>query len=412
MNKLKSITSFEAMSSADFEKLMGTNTEAERSHDQTGHNEMCPYCNDDCSIIQDPFEGIVVCKNCGQVIDIGTFDHAPEWKTFDDNCSIGRCGMQTNSLLPQSSMSTSIRGACNQRLKTMQMWSSMPPKERSLNNDLKIITEKCKLLNMRGYIEDTAKQYYKIATDHTNETKEKTVIRGKNRDGLMAACIFYACKKGRKIISLKEIAQLFQIKTTSVNKGCKIFNKYVKYMKVDFGTNLSFPSSYIKQYCDKLKLSTDIMDFCTHIAKYIETHNLIASHTPVSIASVCILYGVMKKLPNNCHDHISIANLFDISEATVTKTFRELLKYEGLFQNSDEVIVVDKHKHCEIPDSLKLQKRIQSSQKLTLELFNNDIVMPVENFLSYSKNDYMKECAKGCLEECKKYADYTDLLLI
>lgn len=416
MNKLKSITSFISMNSAEFEKLMDIHT----THESIPINTTkCQYCDDDSSIIQDMYEGIIVCKNCGQVMDYGIFDHAPEWKTFDDGGSLGRCGMQTSNLLPVSSMSTTIRGSCNQRLKTMQTWSSMPPKERSLNNDLNIIRDKCKQKGLHGYIEDTAKQLYKIASEHTNKQKQKKIIRGKNREGLLAASVFYACKQGKKPISLKEIAKLFQIKTASVNKGCKIFREGVRYMGIDYGTNMIFPSNYIHLYCDKLKLSRAIEDFCMGVAKYVEGNNLIQAHTPISIASACILYGVSKKLPEQKYDKSSIAKLFNMSETTVIKTYEELVKHEEHFPDAKQEyeptgsLVITKSLNIEKKydaQQMTMIKKRDGAMKLNLSQFHNSIVMPIEQFLSYSMPKYMSDCSNGCSEDCKKYVDYIEKL--
>ena len=62
---------------------------------------------------------------------------------------------------------------------------------------------------------EVAKQMYK----QVSETK---ISRGENRKGIIASCIFIACKKFDKCArSNKEIAEIFKIEPTNMTKGFK-----------------------------------------------------------------------------------------------------------------------------------------------------------------------------------------------
>jgi hypothetical protein len=63
----------------------------------------------------------------------------------------------------------------------------------------------------------------------SGKNKDKpTIIRGKNRISVIAACIHNACRKKDKTRSPKEIAELFGLKYTEITKGCKIFQRLAK----------------------------------------------------------------------------------------------------------------------------------------------------------------------------------------
>ena len=77
----------------------------------------------------------------------------------------------------------------------------MPYKERSLNEVLTNITNKCFAFGITENIISEAKIMYKEVDDckhNIGRNKGKKIItRGTNRKGLIAACVFYACKKNR-----------------------------------------------------------------------------------------------------------------------------------------------------------------------------------------------------------------------
>ena len=108
----------------------------------------------------------------------------------------------------------------------------MPYKERSLHQVLKEIQEKCRLASILKCIEDDAKILYKNISETTytegNNKGKPIIIRGKNRKSLIAACIFFACKRKGDTRSPKEIAKLFELKDTEITKGCKTFLKMRK----------------------------------------------------------------------------------------------------------------------------------------------------------------------------------------
>ena len=137
---------------------------------------MCTNCHSKDSIVSDHFGGMVVCQNCGQVLESSVLDHGPEWNNYDDGPCSSRCGLPTNTLLPQSSLGTTISGNCNYRLKTLHNWGLMPYRERSLNTVLNMIKAKCDNAGLLGCIVDDAKILYKIASDCKNLTQKNNNI--------------------------------------------------------------------------------------------------------------------------------------------------------------------------------------------------------------------------------------------
>jgi hypothetical protein len=145
----------------------------------------CYECLDKTEYLEDFRQGILICKNCGQVLDV-IYDHQPEWRNFEDDKDNSRCGMAINLLLPQSSLGTQIGGGgWKNRVKTIHNWSAIPYKERSLSIVFKEIHNRCQQSGILKCIEDDAKILYKnISESKYLEGKKEgrsLIIRGANR---------------------------------------------------------------------------------------------------------------------------------------------------------------------------------------------------------------------------------------
>ena len=394
--------------------------------EQTDDVDTCSYCHESNTLVSDQFGGMVVCSNCGRVAKASLMDHGPEWKTYEDGgTSTSRCGMPTNALLPQSSLGTTISGNCNYRLKTLHNWGLMPYKERSLNAVLNMIKTKCATAGIIGCVEDDAKILYKIASECKTTSRNcmngkncNIIIRGKNRIGLIAACIFYACKRRDCAKSVKEIATLFNIKPSRVNRGCKNFVKYVKYKNIDYSTNLSYPSQYIIQFCEKLKINNMVSNKSTcngkiihidyikeiiTIANNVQKINIVPSHTPISVAAACILLYIIENEIDEI-DKRKISEAFDISEVTLMKAYNKIYRYHDVIMNNTSVDkYVNKSKtigeNMCVPE--QLSARLRRVNKINTGVHINFNEIKLYKYLNVDIVKYMINTFGQCIEYAK-----------
>jgi transcription initiation factor TFIIIB Brf1 subunit/transcription initiation factor TFIIB len=251
---------FENIDFDDFDDNANAETKVNIKQSQN-NNSTCYNCNRTDKIVEDFSLGIIVCKNCGQVLDNIT-DANPEWRSFEDDAkgdNANRCGFGVSKLLPQSSLGTTIGGGkFKSRIKTLHSWSAMPYRERSLHQVFKQFQEKCANTGILKCIEDDAKIMYKAISEcKHNEGKNKDkfiIIRGKNRISLIAACVFFACKRKGMTRSPKEIAEIFDINYTDITKGCKNFQKFIKKGNIDINTGYSIPEDFVSRFCKELHI--------------------------------------------------------------------------------------------------------------------------------------------------------------
>ena len=130
----------------------------------------------------------------------------------------------------------------------IQNFHGMPYKEKY--KVFNTIAEKCDKHNINTKIVGEAKSLY-------NSISEIKISRGSNRDGIIAACVYFACKECKVPRASKEIAEIFDIDITIMTKGCKSFqeimnlNKKNKKRIVNKSIN---PKDFIDRFCDKLNI--------------------------------------------------------------------------------------------------------------------------------------------------------------
>lgn len=398
---------------------------AELNNDETleEHNEktICYSC-DSTNIISDSRYGYIVCSDCGQVQD-QLLDQNPEWNNYEDGkTTLARCSGVINPFLPQSSLGTSIAGNGRNKLQILHSWGMMPYKERSLYIVLKDIQAKCRDAFILKCVEDDAKIMYKNISNckHLDgENKGKNIIiRGTNRKSLIAACVFFACKKNNKARSAKEIAKIFCLNYKDITKGCKKFMELSLHLKsiLAIEQKSSSPEDFVPRFCKNLKIKSKYTDQAVKIAKNVKNLNIATTHTPLSIASASILLTI-------CMNELTItkkyiANKFDVSEVTISKAYRSIEEFRDILNDDKKTLYIMKQQQKErdaikLPPALALKRdKIISEQKKRLTQDNKDINIVIQSQASNGKIDTDDEASLSDISDCdiEKYdvVDYVD----
>ena len=309
------------------------------------NKDICEYCN---LILMINDDGFTCCpnKSCG-IIYKDMIDHSAEWRYYgaDDNQNGDptRCGMPINPLLKESSFGCKVlTGFTNsyemQKIRRYTEWQSMPYKEKSLYDEFQRITIISQNSGIPKIIIDDAIRYHK----KISETK---TFRGINRDGIIAASIYIACRVNDYFRTAKEIATIFNLDNTSATKGCKnaisIINELENKLDNDnkMILNETTPIIFIERYCSKLSINNELTKLCKFIAKRIDDNNLIPENTPHSIAA-----GIVYFIGNICNLNITkkaVSTISKISEVTINKCYKKL---EILQNELVPKVIIEKYK--------------------------------------------------------------------
>ena len=290
-----------------------------------------PKCSDTCcnqSENERVINDVTVCNLCGNVVS--NIIDTPEWRFYgaDDTKSTDptRCGMPVNILLPDSSVGSVISKQYSKdpnmyQVKRYQEWTSMTYKERSVYKIFTELTTICKKNNMPSKIETEAKSLYKIITT----TK---ITRGNNRKGIIASCLYFACKNCNVARSQKEIAKMFYIKIPVMTKGCKLFQEIIQLSnkkKRCSDSKSIVPEDFIDRFCNRLTLSKTQLHQIKQLHGEFKT---ISDVRPDSYAcGLIMLYG---KLNDIDITKTELSNISNISEVTINKCYK---KIDDLFKH-------------------------------------------------------------------------------
>jgi transcription initiation factor TFIIB len=305
-------------------------TDVECLYRKSGIREKCEVCASDVVLTDD---GFLTCKNpaCSILYKDESLDQSAEWRYYgaDDNQNSDptRCGMPVNPLLKESSYGCKVMcegGSYSQdmmKIRRYTEWQSMPYREKAQYDMFQKITIFAQNKGISKMIIDEALRVHKRISEH------KT-FRSLNRDGVVGASIYIACKIHNCPRTPKEIATIFNLDNTSATKGCKnavsIINELESNLDNSEKTNFckTKPEAFIERYCSRLSINDELTKVCQFIAVMIEKQNLIPENTPHSIASGIIYFvACMCNLPITKKD---VNRISDMSEVTINKCYKKL----------------------------------------------------------------------------------------
>jgi len=287
--------------------------------------DVCKGCNN-YNLVYD--DGIYYCSHCG-ISKNKQLSEDIEYRYYGelDNKSSNpeRLGMPTNMLLPESSLGSIISSSKSsynfKKMIQYNSWNSMPYKERSQLKVFTEITNKSKISGIPNIIIEQAKIYYKTIS-------ENCISRGSNRNGLIASCIYMACRKENVPRSTKEIAAVFNISIQDMTRGIKKFKEIFRLNDINIDSAVvSNPLDYIDRFCSNLNFSNEIKHISEFVAikSLISENNIVEDNTSPSIAAGSIF--LVNTLINNNINKKNLANACKISEVTISKCYKKLYKY-------------------------------------------------------------------------------------
>lgn len=294
-----------------------------KSLNPTIHDEEsgCSVCHAELKDI----DHLMVCTGCSIVHP--SIDQNPEWRYYNEESQGSnpmRCGMPSNPLFgADSSFGCKIlcEGKTSYQMRRLQRstdWRNMTYRQRSLYDEFQHISVMASNAGIAKMIIDEACRIHK-------DISEKQTFRGINRDGIIAASIYIACRIKCVPRSARDIASIFKLDPSSATKGCK--NAMTIMNSLNEGDDLveytnATPQTFVVRDCSKLGMTPELSRIAEFVAIQIEQKKLIPENTPQSIAAG-IIYFVTQEFdcPVSQQD---IRNVSKISQVTMNKCFKKI----------------------------------------------------------------------------------------
>lgn len=295
----------------------------------------CFLCKSETLVIQSN-DGYIVCDSCGavntQLID----------KQQDQNTALAE-GSGINMYLPKSSLGTSITGGRHMKLRLVNDWWKWVYKEKTFYDDKRIIETLSRTAGLTQAVIDNSLNLYKRLSETRHHQGKNTgkyvIIRGVNRRAIMAASVYYGARLQRQPKSPKEIADMFDLEIGQMTRGCKKFTDMVDLTSLMKSTEKNDVYNYVQSYCYRANLGLDYANKALEIVRNMQKLQLATNHQPPAVAATTLLlvqefYGqrnspVVKKS--------EMAEIFKVSEVTITKTFKEVYPWSRILTNSEIV---------------------------------------------------------------------------
>ena len=187
--------------------------------------ERCPSCNKS-SLVLDEDSGELVCSTCGIVISENRESGGPEWRSFaNDSGDKSRVGSGTSITIHDMGLSTMI-GSTNKDATGKPLSSTMKKsidRLRTWNTRSQVNTSSDK--NLRQALSEMDKLKDKLSlTDNVIEkaayfyrkANEKKLVKGRSIHGLVASCIYAACRDTETPRTLDDVADGINVRRKDV----------------------------------------------------------------------------------------------------------------------------------------------------------------------------------------------------
>ena len=279
-------------------------------------SNLCPECGGKIIFIQE--KGETVCGQCGLVINeriLDIFHSGKRAFTRQEKEKRERTGSPISILLPDMGLSTIIdkNNIKNPDLKRAAKWNSrMSWDKRNMliaTTELKRIAS---ILNLPDHIKKAAIRLYK-------EAFKKKLLRGRSINGMVAACLYFACREKKIPRTLQEILNETSISAKNVRRCYRTLIR-----ELNLKAPSTDPISLIPRYIADLGLDAEIEKITIKILQTFISKFSTSGKDPKGICAGA-LYLVCK-IKNRRISQKQVANLVGVTEVTLRSRYKELIK--------------------------------------------------------------------------------------
>ena len=276
----------------------------------------CPECKG--KIIPIMEKGENVCSQCGLVINERIVDTSHSGKrafTKHEKEKRERTGSPISILLPDMGLSTIIdkSNIKSPDLKRAAKWNSRMTWDKM--NMLIATTELKRIasnLNLPTHVKKTAIRLY-------IEAFKKKLLRGRSINGMVAACLYFACRERGIPRTLQEILEETSINAKNVRRCYRTLIR-----ELNLKAPSTDPITLVPRYIAELGLNAEAEKTTIKILKSFTSNYSISGKDPKGLCAGA-LYFICKN-QNRKISQKEIANLIGVTEVTLRSRYKEIIK--------------------------------------------------------------------------------------
>lgn len=301
---------------------------------------VCPDCREYPPNLTEEFSsGDMVCTSCGLVVGDRIIDTRSEWRTFanDDqgNEDPSRVGQAAGALDEDEGLRTqvdmrAVNGKLAGKLNSINKKSQSDKPNNDLQDAYKIISRFIDNIGSNYSTGQIAMHIYKLAY-------ENGILKGKQREAVIAGAVFIACRQNNNARTFREIYAVTKVPKKEIGRTFKSLETFLnKVQEIDPN---GAAANKIQDY--KASATTSAEDLCTRYCGALgfkNTHRMekvakalarkttsvsdLAGRSPLSVAAACIYFT-----SHYLGDPMSskeIANVAGVSDGTIKTAYRFL----------------------------------------------------------------------------------------
>lgn len=281
--------------------------------------QRCPSCGKR-KIVTDENSGELFCAFCGFVINDKIEDTGAEWRSFsNEESNRNRVGAGTSLTMHDMGLSTVI-GAANKdstgkplsasmrsSIERLRTWDSRTQAHSSSDRNLRqALNEMDKLkdkLALADAVIEKAAYIYRKAM-------EKKLVRGRSIQGLVAACLYAACRNTETPRTLDDVAKGINIRRKDVARCYRLL-----YRELEFKMPVVDPVKVVSRIASIVELSEKSKRKAVDILNQAKKIGIVAGKDPMGMAAAALYIACIASGEVKSQKQISIAS--GVTEVTI-----------------------------------------------------------------------------------------------
>jgi len=280
----------------------------------------CPSCGVKI-ILTDQNTGELFCGKCGLVISDKIIDTSAEWRSFSNEGGTDptRTGAPTSLTMHDRGLSTVI-GAINKDASGKPLSTSMKSSiERLRTWDSRSQTQSSSDKNLRQALNEMSKLKDKLAlTDAVIEkasyiyrkSLERKLVRGRSIQGLVAACLYAACRNTETPRTIQDISNGMNIRKKDIARCYRLV-----FRELELKMPVVDPVKGVSRIASIAKLNEKTKRKAIQILNQAKDTGLAAGKDPMGIAAAALYLACISTGEIKSQKEISIAS--GITEVTI-----------------------------------------------------------------------------------------------
>jgi len=292
----------------------------------------CPSCGNK-KIVTDQNTGELFCGKCGIVITDKIVDASAEWRSFSNEGGTDptRTGAPTSLTMHDRGLSTII-GTVNKDASGKPLSTSMKSTiERLRTWDSRSQTNSSADRNLRQALNEMNKLKDKLSLSDTviqksayiyRKALEKKLVRGRSIQGLVAACLYAACRNTETPRTLQDISNGMNVRKKDIARCYRLI-----FRELELKMPVVDPIKGVSRIASIAELGEKTKRKAIEILNQAKDSGLVAGKDPMGIAAASLYLACISTGEIKSQKEISIAS--GITEVTIRNrcaSLRKMLK--------------------------------------------------------------------------------------